>query len=63
MSMRRDRGDAGQRTVTIATNMAIGTDIKLCEKLLNSRGYLFWEPNGMRRDIDNQLRGRSGRQR
>ncbi len=44
--------NAGQKgAVTIATNMAgRGTDIKLCDETVKLGGFLFWAPNGMRRD-------------
>ena len=56
--------DAGQHgAVTIATNMAGGTDIKLDEEARSAGGLMIigTERHESRR-IDNQLRGRSGRQ-
>ncbi|MBQ8955809.1 MAG: preprotein translocase subunit SecA [Lachnospiraceae bacterium] len=51
-------------SVTIATNMAgRGTDIKLDEEALESGGlYVIGSERHEARRIDNQLRGRSGRQ-
>jgi preprotein translocase subunit SecA len=57
--------DAGQRgSVTIATNMAgRGTDIKLGEGVKDLGGlYIIGTERHEARRIDNQLRGRSGRQ-
>jgi preprotein translocase subunit SecA len=57
--------DAGQRgAVTIATNMAgRGVDIKLGEGVLDLGGlYVLGTERHEARRIDNQLRGRSGRQ-
>ncbi len=57
--------DAGQRSaVTIATNMAgRGVDIKLGEGVLEAGGlYVLGTERHESRRIDNQLRGRSGRQ-
>ncbi|HXA43852.1 MAG TPA: preprotein translocase subunit SecA [Candidatus Solibacter sp.] len=57
--------DAGQRnTVTIATNMAgRGTDIKLGEGVTELGGlHIIGTERHESRRIDNQLRGRSGRQ-
>jgi preprotein translocase subunit SecA len=57
--------DAGQRgAVTIATNMAgRGVDIKLGEGVLELGGlYVLGTERHESRRIDNQLRGRSGRQ-
>jgi preprotein translocase subunit SecA len=57
--------DAGQRgAVTIATNMAgRGVDIKLGEGVLDLGGlYVLGTERHESRRIDNQLRGRSGRQ-
>src|SRR5205823_14659776 len=57
--------DAGQRgAVTIATNMAgRGVDIKLGEGVLDLGGlYVIGTERHESRRIDNQLRGRSGRQ-
>jgi preprotein translocase subunit SecA len=57
--------DAGQRgAVTIATNMAgRGVDIKLGEGVLELGGlYVLGTERHEARRIDNQLRGRSGRQ-
>jgi len=57
--------DAGQRgAVTIATNMAgRGVDIKLGEGVLERGGlYVLATERHEARRIDNQLRGRSGRQ-
>jgi preprotein translocase subunit SecA len=57
--------DAGQLgAVTIATNMAgRGVDIKLGEGVLDSGGlYVLGTERHEARRIDNQLRGRSGRQ-
>jgi len=57
--------DAGQRgAVTIATNMAgRGVDIKLGEGVLEVGGlYVLGTERHESRRIDNQLRGRSGRQ-
>jgi preprotein translocase subunit SecA len=57
--------DAGQRgAVTIATNMAgRGVDIKLGEGVLDRGGlYVLATERHEARRIDNQLRGRSGRQ-
>jgi len=57
--------DAGQRgSVTIATNMAgRGVDIKLGEGVLGLGGlYVLGTERHESRRIDNQLRGRSGRQ-
>ena len=57
--------DAGQRgAVTIATNMAgRGVDIKLGEGVLDVGGlYVLGTERHESRRIDNQLRGRSGRQ-
>jgi preprotein translocase subunit SecA len=57
--------DAGQRgAVTIATNMAgRGTDIKLGEGVSELGGlYIIGTERHEARRIDNQLRGRSGRQ-
>lgn len=57
--------DAGQRgAVTIATNMAgRGTDIKLGEGVTDLGGlYIIGTERHEARRIDNQLRGRSGRQ-
>ena len=57
--------DAGQRNaVTIATNMAgRGTDIKLGEGVPNLGGlFIIGTERHESRRIDNQLRGRSGRQ-
>jgi preprotein translocase subunit SecA len=57
--------DAGQpKTVTIATNMAgRGTDIKLGEGVAELGGlYILGSERHESRRIDNQLRGRSGRQ-
>jgi len=56
---------AGQKgTVTIATNMAgRGTDIVLGEGVVERRGlYILGTERHESRRIDNQLRGRSGRQ-
>lgn len=55
-------GQAG--SVTIATNMAgRGTDIKLSEKTKEAGGlYILGTERHESRRIDNQLRGRSGRQ-
>ncbi|SDH20198.1 protein translocase subunit secA [Alteribacillus persepolensis] len=57
--------DAGQKgVVTIATNMAgRGTDIKLGEGVIDLGGlYVIGTERHESRRIDNQLRGRSGRQ-
>ncbi len=57
--------NAGQKgTVTIATNMAgRGVDIKLGEGVLEAGGlYVLGTERHESRRIDNQLRGRSGRQ-
>ena len=57
--------DAGQRSaVTIATNMAgRGVDIKLGDGVLEAGGlYVLGTERHEARRIDNQLRGRSGRQ-
>src|SRR2546427_4461308 len=57
--------DAGQRgAVTIATNMAgRGVDIKLGEGVVDAGGlYVLGTERHEARRIDNQLRGRSGRQ-
>src|SRR5207244_2663442 len=57
--------DAGQRgAVTIATNMAgRGVDIKLGEGVVEAGGlYVLGTERHEARRIDNQLRGRSGRQ-
>jgi preprotein translocase subunit SecA len=57
--------DAGQRgAVTIATNMAgRGVDIKLGESVANLGGlHIIGSERHESRRIDNQLRGRSGRQ-
>src|SRR5690606_17783029 len=57
--------DAGQKgAVTIATNMAgRGTDIKLGEGVKDIGGlYIIGSERHESRRIDNQLRGRSGRQ-
>jgi preprotein translocase subunit SecA len=57
--------DAGQRgSVTIATNMAgRGTDIKLGDGVADLGGlYIIGTERHEARRIDNQLRGRSGRQ-
>ena len=57
--------DAGQRgAVTIATNMAgRGVDIKLGEGVVEAGGlYVLGTERHESRRIDNQLRGRSGRQ-
>lgn len=57
--------DAGQKgSVTIATNMAgRGTDIKLTEETLAAGGlFIIGTERHESRRIDNQLRGRSGRQ-
>jgi preprotein translocase subunit SecA len=57
--------DAGQKgAVTIATNMAgRGVDIKLGEGVLEAGGlYVLGTERHESRRIDNQLRGRSGRQ-
>ena len=57
--------DAGQKgAVTIATNMAgRGTDIKLGEGVAEAGGlYVLGTERHESRRIDNQLRGRSGRQ-
>src|SRR5439155_3322399 len=57
--------DAGQKhAVTIATNMAgRGVDIKLGEGVLDVGGlYVLGTERHEARRIDNQLRGRSGRQ-
>jgi preprotein translocase subunit SecA len=57
--------DAGQRgTVTIATNMAgRGVDIKLGDGVVDLGGlYVLGTERHESRRIDNQLRGRSGRQ-
>jgi preprotein translocase subunit SecA len=57
--------DAGQRgSVTIATNMAgRGVDIKLGEGVIDLGGlYVLGTERHESRRIDNQLRGRSGRQ-
>src|SRR5436190_15507544 len=57
--------DAGQRgSVTIATNMAgRGVDIKLGEGVVEAGGlYVLGTERHEARRIDNQLRGRSGRQ-
>src|SRR5204862_5948304 len=57
--------DAGQRgSVTIATNMAgRGVDIKLGDGVVESGGlYVLGTERHEARRIDNQLRGRSGRQ-
>jgi len=57
--------NAGQPgSVTIATNMAgRGTDIKLTEETKNAGGlYIIGTERHESRRIDNQLRGRSGRQ-
>ncbi|HEX6664938.1 MAG TPA: SEC-C metal-binding domain-containing protein, partial [Gaiellaceae bacterium] len=57
--------DAGQRgSVTIATNMAgRGVDIKLGEGVIEAGGlYVLGTERHEARRIDNQLRGRSGRQ-
>jgi preprotein translocase subunit SecA len=57
--------EAGQKAgVTIATNMAgRGTDIKLGEGVVELDGlYIIGTERGESRRIDNQLRGRSGRQ-
>ncbi len=57
--------DAGQlKAVTIATNMAgRGTDIKLGDGVLEAGGlYVLGTERHESRRIDNQLRGRSGRQ-
>ncbi len=50
--------------VTIATNMAWrGTDIKLWEWVIEAWGlFILWSERHESRRIDNQLRGRSGRQ-
>ncbi len=58
----KEAGDAGK--VTIATNMAgRGTDIKLGENVLESGGLkIIGTERHESRRIDNQLRGRSGRQ-
>jgi preprotein translocase subunit SecA len=57
-----DAGIAGK--ITIATNMAgRGTDIKLTEEAKNAGGlYILGTERHESRRIDNQLRGRSGRQ-
>src|SRR5450756_2502253 len=57
--------DAGQKgAITIATNMAgRGVDIKLGEGVIDAGGlYVLGTEHHESRRIDNQLRGRSGRQ-